>query len=81
MSEKHQRIAARCLEDIMVYNYKPSDPTVKPGKAPIPEWMRSVFKKTMQEQKEISEDATNEVRDIGKRIDSVESRVLAREEM
>jgi len=81
LSEKHQRVAARCFEDIVVYNYKPSDPAVKPGKAPIPEWMRSVFAETLREQKEAAEDATNEIRDIAERIASVEARVLARKEM
>ncbi|KAI5857022.1 thioesterase-like superfamily-domain-containing protein [Tricharina praecox] len=81
LSEKHQRVAARCLEDIVVYNYKPSDPTKKPGKAPIPGWMRDVFEETMQQQKEAAKAATNEMRKIGKRIDSVESRVLVRKEM
>jgi hypothetical protein len=81
LSEKHQRVAARCLEDIVVYNYKPAGPEQKPGKAPIPEFIKEVFEETLKQQKEAQEDATEEIYDIHHQINNLEQRVMARKEM
>jgi hypothetical protein len=69
------------LEDIVVYNYKPADPTQKPGKAPIPGFVKKVFDDTLRQQKEAREDASEEIREIQHQIDKLEQRVLARKEM
>ncbi|KAA8914287.1 thioesterase-like superfamily-domain-containing protein, partial [Sphaerosporella brunnea] len=81
LSEKHQRVAARCWEDIVVYNYKPSDAAQKPGKAPIPQFVQEVFDETLRQQKEVREDASEEIQEIQRQINNLEQRVLSRKEM
>lgn len=81
LSEKHQRAAARCIEDIVVYNYKPSGPVQKPGKAPIPPFMEKVFRDTVRQQDEASSSAREAMGRIDERIDALEKQVLARKEM
>ncbi|KAF8542870.1 thioesterase-like superfamily-domain-containing protein [Trichophaea hybrida] len=81
LSEKHQRVAARCMEDIVVYNYKPSGPEQMPGKAPIPPFMGKVFADTVREQTEASSSAREAMGKIDERIDALEKQVLARKEM
>ncbi|KAH8595515.1 thioesterase-like superfamily-domain-containing protein [Bisporella sp. PMI_857] len=44
ISELHQRPSSRCIEDIVVYDYK------KGRKTQMPEWMMSAFEKTWAEQ-------------------------------
>ncbi|RPB16340.1 hypothetical protein P167DRAFT_570578 [Morchella conica CCBAS932] len=81
ISEKHQRPAARCHEDIVVYNYQPADKTQLPGKAHIPDFMKVQFDETLRLQKEAKEDALENIRDISKRVEGLEMRVLGRQEM
>ncbi|KAI5845175.1 thioesterase-like superfamily-domain-containing protein, partial [Morchella snyderi] len=81
LSEKHQRPAARCHEDIVVYNYQPADKTQLPGKAHIPDFMKVQFDETLRLQKEAKEDALENIRDISKRVEGLEMRVLGRQEM
>ncbi|CUS12218.1 unnamed protein product [Tuber aestivum] len=80
LSEKHQRPAARCMEDIVVYNYKPKDKS-PPGRAPLPEFVRTQFKSTLQLQKGAREDALDAIRDIDSRVNGLEMKVMSREEM
>ena len=80
LSEKHQRPAARCIEDIVVYNYKPKGKS-PPGKAPLPEFVRTQFETTLQLQKEASEDALDAIRDIDARVNGLEMKVMSRKEM
>lgn len=44
VSELHQRAAARCVEDIVVYDYKVG------RKVAVTEWMRGAFERTWGEQ-------------------------------
>lgn len=81
MSEKHQRPAAECLEDIVIYNYRPIDKTQRPGKAPIPGFVKAQFDEITRLQKEAKEDALDGIRDITKKIDILERRVLGKNEM
>ncbi|KAG0138675.1 thioesterase-like superfamily-domain-containing protein [Tuber indicum] len=80
LSEKHQRLAARCMEDIVVYNYKPKG-TSPPGRAPLPEFVRIQFESTLQLQKEARDDALSGIRDIDARVNGLEMKVLSRKEM
>lgn len=80
LSEKHQRVAARCVEDIVIYNYRPGDGQ-KPGKARIPGFMGDVFGETLRLQKEAAEDAGEEMEEIEERVDRLEKQVMARKEM
>ena len=80
MSERHQRVAARTHEDIVVYNYKPGDGKL-PGKTAIPEFMGRVFSDTVKLQKEAAADAQATMGEIEKRIDVLEAQVMGRKEM
>lgn len=80
LSEKHQRPAARCMEDIVVYNYKPRDKS-PPGRAPLPEFVRTQFETTLQLQKEAGEDALGAIRDMDARVNCLEMKVMSRKEM
>ncbi|KAI5801213.1 thioesterase-like superfamily-domain-containing protein [Geopyxis carbonaria] len=81
LSEKHQRVAARCVEDIVVYNYKPSSPAEKPGKTRIPPFMRAVFDEVLDAQREAELAAADEVREIEEEVQVLERTVLGRKEM
>jgi len=49
LSDKHQRPSARCVEDIVVYDYKAGKKTnMKP-------WMLDIFQETFRRQKEEKE--------------------------
>ncbi|KAF8422414.1 thioesterase-like superfamily-domain-containing protein [Tirmania nivea] len=74
LSEKSQHPAARCMEDIVIYDYKAA------GKAPVPEWMRIQFDKTLQLQKEAAEDAHEAMEGVERRVDELERKVLSRAE-
>ncbi|KAG0642007.1 thioesterase-like superfamily-domain-containing protein [Tuber brumale] len=80
LSEKHQRPAARCMEDIVVYNYKPKGKS-PPGRAPLPEFVRTQFESALQLQKEARDDALGGIRDIDSRVSGLEMRVMSRKEM
>lgn len=62
------------MEDIVIYDYKAA------GKAPVPEWMRTQFNKTLQLQKEAAEDAHEAMEDVERRVDELERKVLSRAE-
>lgn len=81
LSEKHQRPAARCLDDIVIYNYRPADKTQRPGKALIPGFVKAQFDEITRLQKDAKEDALDNIKDITEKIDVLERRVLGRKEM
>ncbi|RPB21690.1 hypothetical protein L211DRAFT_743107, partial [Terfezia boudieri ATCC MYA-4762] len=66
ISEKSQRPAARCVEDIVIYDYKAA------AKVPVPEWMRAQFNKTLQLQKEAAERAHEAMEDVERRVHELE---------
>ncbi|KAL7272873.1 hypothetical protein RUND412_004306 [Rhizina undulata] len=80
LSEKHQRPAARCLEDLVVYNYQPAAPKI-PGKAPLPEFMKPQMEETLRLQKEAKEDASERMQELEDMVVSLERRVFGRKEM
>lgn len=51
------------------------------AKAPIPEFMRTVFEDTMRLQKETAQDAADEMREIDEKVGELERSVLGRAEM
>lgn len=81
LSEKHQRPAARCLEDIVIYNYRPVDKTQRPGKVLVPGFMKAQFDEITRLQKEAKYDALDCIRDITERVDVLERMVLGKKEM
>ncbi|KAI5789419.1 thioesterase-like superfamily-domain-containing protein [Pyronema domesticum] len=81
LSEKHQRPAARCIEDIVVYDYVPQDPSKAPGKAPIPGFIEDVFNETARLQEAAKQDARRRMMEIENKVDMLEKVVLGREEM
>lgn len=81
LSEKHQRLAARCLEDIVIYNYRPVDKTQRPGKASIPDFMNAQFDEITMLQKEVKENALDGIKDITEKTNILERKVLGKEEM
>jgi len=66
LSELHQRPAARCVEDIVVYDYKAG------RKVEIRPFMMNAFQRTWREQQE-------EEKRVGKRISELEAILRALE--
>ena len=56
LSERHQRPAARCVEDIVVYDYR----TAK--KSPLPPFMIDKFQETFKLQEQVKEKNSERVR-------------------
>lgn len=81
LSEKHQRVSAKCTEDIVVYNYQPSNPLQNPGKVAIPPFMEKVFKEIFHAQEKAARDAEEEMADIEERLNVLERHVMSRDEM
>ena len=74
LSEKHQRPAARCLEDIVIYDYRLG------RKEQVPDWVRAQFDDTLRLQKEAREDINERMEVIEKRVERLERSVYARAE-
>lgn len=66
LSEAHRRAAARCIEDIVVYDYR----TAK--KSPLPPFMIDKFKKTFQFQEQAKEKNSVRVRQLLTRVRELE---------
>lgn len=66
LSERHQRPAARCVEDIVVYDYK------KGKKAPLQPFMAEAFQQTWRLQEEAKETCSDRVRDLLDRVRQLE---------
>jgi|SRR5450432_1800861 hypothetical protein len=66
LSEQQQRAAARCQEDIVVYNYK------KGKKTPLRPFMVEVFRETIRLQEEAKEKNTQRVLDLLREVESLE---------
>lgn len=69
LSERHQRPAARCVEDIVVYDYR------RGVKSPLKDFMLDEFGKTfeLQEQSKIRNE--RRVRNLLQRVQSLERQV------
>ena len=72
LSERHQRPAARCMEDIVVYNYRQG------SKSPLRDFMVTKFRETfeLQEQSKVRND--RRVRDLLYRVQRLEKQVWDR---
>ena len=66
MSELHQRAAARCIEDIVVYDYKQG------RKAPLKPFMIDAFQRTWTEQEDAKVRNGERVRTILERVRRLE---------
>ena len=66
LSELHRRPAARCVEDIVVYDYKAA------RKAPLKPFMVDKFKETWELQEQAKETYGNKVNNLVRRVDELE---------
>ncbi|KAF4556330.1 Hypothetical protein D9617_1g082060 [Elsinoe fawcettii] len=66
LSELHQRPAARCVEDIVVYDYQ------KAKKAPLKPFMVDAFRETWRLQEEAKKANSNRVLDLLERVRNLE---------
>ena len=66
LSEKHRRPAARCVEDIVIYDYQ------KAQKTPLRDFMVEQFRETFEMQEESKAQNTNRIHDLLERVDSLE---------
>jgi acyl-CoA thioesterase FadM len=73
LSELHQRVAARCLEDIVVYDYR------KAAKTPLRGFMVDVFQEIFDRQEEAKRKSNAMVRDILERVTRLEKSSWDRE--
>jgi hypothetical protein len=73
LSELHQRPAARCIEDIVIYDYK------KAKKAPLKPFMAEAFQNTFKEQEEAKRKNGDRVRGILERVRDLEVKSWDRE--
>lgn len=67
LSEKHQRIAARCEEDIVVYDYRESKKTA------LKQFMVEKFQETHKLQEETKKKSTARVLDLMRRVEALEN--------
>lgn len=73
MSELRQRPAARCVEDIVVYDYK------KGQKTPLPPFMMDAFRKTWEAQEAEKERVGERMKEVLLAVRSMEQRTWDRE--
>ena len=66
LSEMHQRPAARCVEDIVVYDYR------KGKKSPLRDFMVDKFRETVALQDEARRLNTTRIRDLLRRVEHLE---------
>jgi hypothetical protein len=66
LSEAHRRAAARCIEDIVVYDYRSAK------KSPLPSFMVDKFKQTFALQEEAKEANSRRVQSLLERVRQLE---------
>ena len=66
VSEKHRRPAARCEEDIVIYDYQ------KAQKTPLRDFMVEQFRETFRLQEESKGQNTKKIHNLLERVDSLE---------
>jgi hypothetical protein len=74
LSELHQRPAARCIEDIVIYDYK------RGKKAPLKPFMAKAFQNIFQEQEEARKLNVERVHGILERVRDLEVKSWDRED-
>lgn len=67
LSERHQRPAARCFEDIVVFNYK----TAK--KTPLKGFMVDELRKTYEKQEASKKECEDKIESIIKAVEQIET--------
>lgn len=72
LSERHQRPAARCVEDIVVYDYR------RGVKSPLRDFMVDKFKETFELQEQSKMRHERRVRDLLQRVQRLERQVWDR---
>lgn len=66
LSSQHQRVAARCVEDIVVYDYR------RGAKTPLPDFMLDAFRKTVSLQENAQRRNEAAIRDLLQRVERLE---------
>ncbi|KZM22649.1 uncharacterized protein EKO05_0009687 [Ascochyta rabiei] len=66
LSEAHRRTAARCMEDIVVYDYR------RAKKSPLPGFMVDKFRKTFEQQEQAKEKNSARVKALLERVRELE---------
>ena len=66
LSELHQRPAARCVEDIVVYDYK------KGRKTELPPFMMDGFHETWEKQEEVKKRMSERIRELDEDVRTLE---------
>jgi hypothetical protein len=66
LSERHQRPAARCVEDIVVYDYR------KGRKTPLSPFIKEAFGQTLQLQEHTKEKKTARMQSLIHRVEAIE---------
>jgi hypothetical protein len=66
LSEKHRRVAAKCVEEIVVYDYRIGK------KAPMDEWVFKVLRRISEEQEEWKEKCQARIRQLDAEVTAVE---------
>jgi hypothetical protein len=66
LSESHRRPAARCVEDIVVYDYQ------KAQKSPLPPFMIEKFRQTFELQEQAKERCSNRIKNLLDRVQRLE---------
>ncbi|KZF25032.1 Thioesterase/thiol ester dehydrase-isomerase [Xylona heveae TC161] len=66
LSERHQRVAARCVEDVVVYDYR------QQNKVPLPPFVHAQFEEAFMLQEEAKWDCSDHARDLAERVRSLE---------
>lgn len=74
LSERHQRAAARCLEEIVVYDYR------KGSKAKLPPFMIAKFTQMWRKQEEAKARKGDSVRSLFERVARLEKSTWDRED-
>ena len=72
LSEKHRRAAARCVEDIVLYDYR------KAAKTTLPPFMVNAFRNTFLVQEAAKRQNRGKVRELLDRIDDLEKQTWNR---
>jgi hypothetical protein len=67
LSELHQRPAARCVEDIVVYDYK------KGRKTELPPFMMDAFQETWERQEEAKKVAGERIEELDRVVRELET--------
>ena len=66
LSEKHQRPAARCVEDIVIYDYQ------RGTKAQLPAFMTKIWQDTFARQEEAKRQNRRKIQDLFGRVERLE---------